>query len=194
MKDPEVRGLPLPRERASQSGSPEIIEVLSIAGLCVAAAIGYGILHDLVTAHVCVEYFTIGHPDLFNTGNPILLALGWGVVATWYVGAVLSIPMVCAARLGLHPRRCARDLIKPLAALLLAMGILALIAGLIGNWLAITRNISLPAGLEDLVPSAQHASFVADLWAHGASYSAGFLGGSILPIVVWRSRQRVSGT
>ena len=49
--------------------------------LSIASAIGYGILHDQVTARVCVEYFTIGHPPVFSTDSPTLLALGWGTIA-----------------------------------------------------------------------------------------------------------------
>lgn len=62
----------------------------------------YGVLHDLVTAHVCVEYFTVGHPQLFEfeTDSPTLLALGWGVVATWWVGAGLGVPLALVARVG----------------------------------------------------------------------------------------------
>jgi hypothetical protein len=60
-----------------------LIESLKIILLCIVAAIVYGILHDQVTARVCVEYFTIGHPPIFHTDDPTLLALGWGVIATW---------------------------------------------------------------------------------------------------------------
>ncbi len=61
--------------------------------LCVGAAIGYGILHDEVTARICVEYFTVGHPDLFGTDSPTLLGIGWGIVATWWAGLLLGIPL-----------------------------------------------------------------------------------------------------
>ena len=35
--------------------------------LCVASAAVYGIVHDQVTARICVEYFTIGHAPVFDT-------------------------------------------------------------------------------------------------------------------------------
>jgi hypothetical protein len=54
-------------------------EHLKIILACVAAAIIYGILHDQITARVCVEYFTIFHPPVFATQSPTLLAFGWGV-------------------------------------------------------------------------------------------------------------------
>jgi hypothetical protein len=66
----------------------------------IALAVAYGIAHDMVTAHVCVEYFTIGHVDIFGTGNSVLLALGWGTVATWWVGLVLGGFIASAARSG----------------------------------------------------------------------------------------------
>jgi hypothetical protein len=58
------------------------METLKIVGFAALAAIVYGIGHDQVTAHLCVEYFTIGHPPIFPTASPFLLALGWGVIAT----------------------------------------------------------------------------------------------------------------
>ena len=49
------------------------------------SAISYGIIHDMITAHFCVEYFTIGHPKIIESESPVLLALLWGVIATWWV-------------------------------------------------------------------------------------------------------------
>jgi hypothetical protein len=40
------------------------MESVKIIALCVGAAIAYGVLQDQVTARVCVEYFTIGHPPI----------------------------------------------------------------------------------------------------------------------------------
>ena len=51
------------------------MEAVKIGILCIAVAVVYGILHDQVTARVCVEYFTIGHPPMFPTNSPTLL--GW---------------------------------------------------------------------------------------------------------------------
>src|SRR5436190_782619 len=64
------------------------MQFLGIIAMCTGAAIVYGVVHDQVTARVCVEYFTIGHPPVFGTDDPTLLGLGWGVIATWWVGAV----------------------------------------------------------------------------------------------------------
>ena len=68
------------------------MESLKIIALCIFSAVLYGILHDQVTARVCVEYFTIGHPPVFATESPTLLAIGWGIIATWWGRAVLGHP------------------------------------------------------------------------------------------------------
>jgi len=67
-----------------------MVEHFKIILLCLAAALVYRILHDQITARVCVEYFTVFHPPIFATHSPTLLALGWGVIATWWVGLLLG--------------------------------------------------------------------------------------------------------
>lgn len=75
----------------------------------------YAILFDQITARVCVEYFTIGHAPIFNTTSPTLLGIGWGIVATWWVGLIIGIPVALASRLGKWPKRNASSLVKPIA-------------------------------------------------------------------------------
>lgn len=36
------------------------MKAIAIVLLCIASAVVYGILHDQITARLCVEYFTIG--------------------------------------------------------------------------------------------------------------------------------------
>ena len=62
----------------------DVLESLKIVGLCIAAAIVYGILHDQITARICVEYFSVAHPPVWGgIDDPTLLAFTWGVIATW---------------------------------------------------------------------------------------------------------------
>src|SRR5690349_5536145 len=112
------------------------MEYLRIIGLCVFAAIGYGILHDQVTARVCVEYFTIGHPPLIPSDDPTLLALAWGTVATWWVGLPLGLLVAVSARTGRGPKWTTRQLVRPILLLLAVMYLCALTAGVIGWFLA----------------------------------------------------------
>ncbi|MDA0768100.1 MAG: hypothetical protein O3A92_14920, partial [Verrucomicrobia bacterium] len=65
--------------------SPAIENVMQVFGIIITsvlAAMFYGIIHDQVTARICVEYFTIGHPRLIDSDSPGVLGLFWGVVAT----------------------------------------------------------------------------------------------------------------
>jgi hypothetical protein len=54
-------------------------------------ACALGISLDLVTANVAVEYFTVHHPRIVNTENPWLLAIVWGVAASWWFGAIAGV-------------------------------------------------------------------------------------------------------
>src|SRR5208283_2655480 len=105
------------------------MESLKILLLCVGMAVVYGIVQDQITARVCVEYFTIGHPPIFHTDDPTVLAFGWGVIATWWVGILLGLPLALIARRGSRPPLAARDLWKPVAILMGCVGMTALVAG-----------------------------------------------------------------
>ena len=112
------------------------MEALKIACLCIAAAIVYGIVHDQITARICVEYFTIFHPPIFHTQSPTLLGIGWGIVATWWVGAFFSVPLILAARAGARPTLRAAELLPSIAWLLASMGVCATLSGITGYVLA----------------------------------------------------------
>jgi len=156
------------------------MEALKIITLCVAAAVVYGILHDQVTARVCVEYFTIGHPPVFSTRSPTLLAIGWGIIATWWVGVMLGVPAALACRIGSWPKFTAGQLVKPLALLLVVMAIGALVAGIAGYNAAQAGKIQLLEPLASRIAPEKHAAFLADLWAHITSYALGFIGGWVI--------------
>jgi hypothetical protein len=166
------------------------VEAVKIVALCILAAVVYGIVHDNVTARICVEYFTIGHPDLFGTTNPALLALGWGVVATWWMGALLGVPLAVACRAGRRPKLAARDLVRPIARLLGVMAALSILAGLAGYALVRAgddgREIE---GRLGLTPGMGRG-FLVDLFAHNAAYASGFLGGILIIVWAWRVRSR----
>lgn len=53
---------------------------------CVLWACALGIAVDLVTAHVAVEYFTVHHPKVVESQEPLVMALVWGVGASWWFG------------------------------------------------------------------------------------------------------------
>ena len=166
---------------------------IRIVLFAIAAAVSYGIIHDQVTARVCVEYFTVGHPPVFHTDSPTLLALGWGVIATWWVGLPLGIFLACSSRLGSWPRTGVRELLRPTLCLLLVMGLAAAFFGWRGFHRASIGTVHLPASLAAAVPPEKHTAFIADWFAHSASYAAGALGGGALCFWTIRKRWRSSG-
>jgi len=162
---------------------------LKIVLLSIAASIVYGVAHDQVTARVCVEYFTIGHPPLINSDSPTLLGLAWGVVATWWVGLPLGLILAVAARVG-RLRKFTITQVRPLVVRLLAvMAIAAFLAGSLGYVLALSGVIWLAGDWADAIPVPVRARFLADLWAHSASYLVGAFGGVVIARVVYRQRR-----
>ena len=129
---------------------------LKIILLCILAAIVYGILHDQVTARVCVEYFTVGHAPIFHTESPTLLAFGWGTIATWWVGLILGICAALMSRVGSWPNVDATNLIRPIAGLLVVMAVASLLVGITGYQLAKDNHFVLSGPFGSRIPKDHH--------------------------------------
>jgi hypothetical protein len=158
--------------------------------VCIAAAIIYGIVHDQFTARICMEYFTIFHPPVFVSRSPTLLAFGWGLIATWWVGALLGAPLAIAARAGSRPKLAANALVGSIARLLLTMAACAASFGIAGYVLTRHEIIFAPDWVTYLLLSRARSRFMADWWAHSASYVSGIVGGMVLCILTYRRRIR----
>jgi hypothetical protein len=167
-----------------------VVRFAAIIVLCIVAAVIYGVVHDQITARICVEYFTIGHPPVFRTDDPTLLGLGWGVIATWWVGLILGVPLAVCSRVGSWPKFTAARLARPLAIMLVVVGALAVVAGVVGHAAAARGSVWLVEPLASRVPADRHVAFLTDLWAHSASYIGGFLGGIVLCVYVLVRRAR----
>ena len=163
------------------------MESVKITALTVAAAILYGIAHDMVTAHRCVEYFTIGHVEVVDSESPIVMALLWGVLATWWFGLIGGLILAWAARQGTHPKLTARDLIRPIATCLAVMAVASLLAGIAGHVAASRGALVLLNPLADRVPEAAHVAFLSNLWAHTAAY---WVGAIAILVLAWKTRRR----
>ena len=157
----------------------ELIEILKIVALCIVGAIVYGVVHDQITARVCLEYFTVAHPPVFGeTQSPTLLGLGWGVIATWWVGLILGVPLGICARVGGLPRVGMGEILR---VLVVALGVMLVLAMLVGGcgYLAYERGaIRLPEVWEREIPVERHGRFMFDACAHLASYGFGALLGN----------------
>lgn len=161
---------------------------VSIIALSIGAAVFYGVIHDQITARLCLEYFTIAHPPVINSNSPTVQGLVWGVIATWWVGLLLGVPLAIVARTGEAPPWDVKPILRPMAILLGVMALCAFVAGLIGFTLAARGIISIGAGWADEISPQQHIRFVTVAWAHNASYLSGFVGGMVLIIYVYNAR------
>lgn len=165
-----------------------MIESLKIFFVCVIASILYGIIHDQITARVCLEYFTVFHPPVFATQSPTLLAFGWGVIASWWMGALLGVLLAIAARAGSRSKLSAESLLKPIGKLLTIMFACALLAGLTG-FVATQKDVIIPPEwMANNLTATINPRFMADWCAHNASYATGFFGGIILCVLQYRRR------
>ncbi len=139
--------------------------------VCVLAAVGYGVVHDQITARLCVEYSAS--------------------VAVWSVlGLMLGVPLALAARAGSRPKRSLRSLVRPTLFLLALMAGFAVVSGVIGYMLASTGTVVLPESLKEKLPAQKWAAFQACAFAHQMSYNVGFVGGGMTIAWVWVSRKR----
>lgn len=163
------------------------MEALKIVVMCILAAIFYGIIHDQITARICLEYFTVFHPPIFRTQSPTLLGIGWGIVATWWVGAFFSVPMILVSRAGARPTLTASDVLPSILWLLASMAVCATLSGITGYVLA-QRGTLDTDWLSFTDSPTMRYRFMADWWAHTASYAAAFVGGIVLCAITYRKR------
>lgn len=145
-------------------------------------SICYGILHDLVTAHFCVEYFTIGHPKVIKSESPVLLAFTWGIIATWWVGLPIGILIAVCNQFGRYPPLDYTLILRMILKLLLWMFGIAIIAGVVGYTLTELSVIKLSKNLALLIDKSLHSAFLADGWSHVSSYISGIIGTIVLCI------------
>lgn len=170
------------------------VQFLLIMLLTVAASVVYGEIHDQITAHICVEYFSITHPHVIDSDSPTMLAIVWGFLATWWMGVLLGVPLALAARLGREPRLSAADLVKPMTITMLSLGVVAALAGVLGWWLTHTGAIQVPREVGSDVPPEHHTRWMGVWWTHSASYDAGALAALVLMgwVLVTRRRRSLS--
>jgi hypothetical protein len=169
-----------------------VLRFLSIVLLCIAAAIVYGLIHDQITIRISLEYFTVLHPQILpEDTSPTLLALAWGVIATWWVGLILGIILGLCSCCGRRPPLSAKDLLRPIIKLLLVMAVGATFAGVTGYELEIHHLLTPSQIVIENVPSDRISRLFAAGASHLASYALGIVGGIFLSIWAWMRRGKL---
>jgi len=164
------------------------MEAAKIVLMSVLAAMAYRVVQDQVTVRVCVEYFAMGHNPVLSTESTALLAYGRWMIASWWWGLLLGVPLAAAARFGSKPKTKAVTLREPMIHLLVRVACYAVLAGLAGyfavkqGWFGVIESME-----HDLVPERE-AAYIAVLWAHWTAYGSSAVEGIAFCIRTWRRR------
>jgi hypothetical protein len=169
----------------------KLIFSIKIILFCVLISIIYGILHDLVTVNISIEYFTIGHPVLIESKNPLHLAIFWGVIATWWVGLLLGIIISFSALVGRNPVLKYKTIILLIIKLTAIMSIFAIVGGILGYLTSKNGIFYLVENLANRIKPERHYLFLTAGWAHSASYLTGIIGGIIISFKIWKDRSKL---
>ncbi len=158
--------------------SPKVLDSCRFLGFMTALSVAYGVAHDLVTAHVAVDYFTVHHPKLVESTSPLVMALLWGFLATFWVGIGAGLVLVGANLLGPW---------KSLAWPLIRRRCVFLMGGLWAGAMLVLTGVYALASLAPVAkrgPTFEHdRRLIAVALTHGFSYSASAL--VVLGLGVW---------
>jgi hypothetical protein len=131
------------------------MEFLKIVLASIVAAVIYGVLNDLVTAHLCIEFFKLFPLDI-QSSNPIVIAVVYGVLTTWWVGLILGMVVASAARIGNTPKLGVADVMRPIGILMLIVAGVAATFGF-ATYLMSTDDYLSNSEMFSPIPVEKHA-------------------------------------
>lgn len=169
----------MPGDFLNSRAKDRLVYVGGIILTCVLGAILFGIAHDMVTAHVAVEYFTKYHPRLIESESPVAMAFLWGVIATWWMGAFFGAIIGVVGAFGTKPLLPIRRVARALALGLIAVFVLSMLV-LVGSFVTL---VTLDIGNEVETPE-----LIAVRITHISSYL--FTAGLGVILCFWVARTR----
>ena len=132
----QKRVMPLGATVSSVSSvSSEICASVKIVGLCVLNACIFGIINDQITVRICFEYFSEGfHKEMVKgtwageflgrySDSPTIWGATWGIIATWWVGAILGVILSVTSRMRSWPRLSSKNLALPVFVCISLLGL-----------------------------------------------------------------------
>ena len=167
------------------------MRALAIMLTCMFAAVLYGICANQVAARISIEFFTLLLPPIFGPEDPTLLGIGWGIVATWWVGLLMGGALALAARAGSWPKRSPESMLLPIGSITLITAAGAALAGLIARVGTANGWVWLLEPFASEVPEDRHADFLVVMWVHNGGYVVAALAcvGVIVWVLIWRARR-----
>jgi hypothetical protein len=166
---------------------PPLRRFLTIVAGATGLACLLGICLDLVTANVAVEYFSVHHPRIVATNNPWVLAVVWGIAASWWFGAISGaiVAWVNHRRPSpLEPPQILRWVRNACVTLWVVMiGILLAVLTFAGTIPLEKRGADFALG----------ARLMAVALAHLSEYALGAIALVVIAVLTWRHGRRPAG-
>ena len=156
----------------------------------VLGSVGYacllGIALDLITANVAVAYFSVHHPRIVATENPWVLALVWGVAASWWFGLLGGIVVATVNQCRSDPLDPWRIMVWVGRACVVMWIVMILI-------LVVTLSFAyFMVPLDRRPANFEHdARLIAVAMAHQFEYLLGGISVIVIGLMTWRARQEI---
>jgi hypothetical protein len=119
-----------------------------------------------------------------------LLALLWGVIATWWAALPMGLIIALNNELGSRIKLEFSEVLKLIVKLIFVMFGIAIIAGIAGYILAELEMIYLAPRLANKIEISKHSRFLAVGWAHFSSYISGIMGTIVLSFIIQSRRKK----
>lgn len=167
--------------------------------LCVACAIGYGIVNDLVTSRISVEYFLFGKGVAERVSADVAAnpeahravldreAMRIGALATWSAGLLAGAALLITNTLGARPRLRMRQMLRLVGVVALPAVVLAAIGGWVGSVGVFARfsdDFREMVARDEMRP----ARFMTVFGIHLGGYVGAVLGLILACCLLWRRR------
>jgi len=168
----------------SHKPTPKWIDFLGIVLMSVLCAVMYGLIQDQVSIRISPAYFLLFHPRIVDSDDVTVVALAWGVAATWWVGLALGYLVAVFATWGPKSVYCPRRALHGLIRVMGGTGVATLICGAgayLVNWVS-------PIAQQYVDGAESIRRFSAVLAAHNASYLAAPILAALLAARIWKSR------
>jgi|GEM_PF-636315 len=175
-------------------------ETSKIIALVMGASVLYGILHDQVTARICLEYFSRGFHQtnvtawpstgvlgtakkiLQTTESPTVTACIWGPIATFGIGLLSGGLLSFASRFGEKNKYTAQKLIIPVMTVMTVTGVCSALA------LGFPAYNTHKGGITQGVPIEKITPFWRCASSHNTAYTVGAIGITVATLWVFFQR------
>lgn len=146
----------------------------------------------MIATQICLTYFTAFYPlPPILLESRILLGCVLGAASTWWGGLVLGMLFALCARCGKLPKLDSRQLLRPLATLLVVTLACTAVSGTVAYFLAERGVLRLQYPMTHLIPREDESGFWTVGFMNLAGYAVVFVGGIVIMIWirVWRHKQ-----